>query len=236
MALGYQHTHEPLPDPRQQAPGLPEDVCRIVARGASKEPADRYQSCRRDAGRTRSVAGVAGRSAADGVGGFKPRKLARDAEPATRPRGGILGAGRGSGGRFLPLPLPQMGRDSRPSHPAINSCLSQDVARPFHCMDDRLGILRDGPLRSGTVGYQSQRHAGGRIGRPQRTRGRQTTGRASRSGRCQVGLENQPEIGAVRVVSARQHGPVPTGPRLGHGPPRRGGHRQGDAETGLCVR
>jgi len=44
MALGYQHTHEPLPDPRQYAPGLPDAVCRILVKGASKEPAERYQS------------------------------------------------------------------------------------------------------------------------------------------------------------------------------------------------
>ena len=44
MALGYQHTHEPLPDPRQRVPDLPDGVCRILAKGASKEPDERYQS------------------------------------------------------------------------------------------------------------------------------------------------------------------------------------------------
>jgi hypothetical protein len=44
VALGYQHTHEPLPDPRQLVPDLPNGVCRILAKGASKEPDKRYQS------------------------------------------------------------------------------------------------------------------------------------------------------------------------------------------------
>jgi predicted Zn finger-like uncharacterized protein len=43
-ALGYQHSFEPLPDPRQWAADLPDGVCRILARGAAKEPADRYQT------------------------------------------------------------------------------------------------------------------------------------------------------------------------------------------------
>ncbi len=44
IALGYQHTHELLPDPRQRVPDLPNAVCRILSKGASKEPADRYQT------------------------------------------------------------------------------------------------------------------------------------------------------------------------------------------------
>ena len=43
-ALGYQHLHEPFPDPRQVVPGLPDGVCRILARGSQKDPAKRYQS------------------------------------------------------------------------------------------------------------------------------------------------------------------------------------------------
>lgn len=44
VALGYQHTHEPLPDPRQRVPDLPNAVCRILAEGANKDPDRRYQS------------------------------------------------------------------------------------------------------------------------------------------------------------------------------------------------
>lgn len=44
VALGYQHTHEPLPDPRQRVPDLPNAVCRVLAKGASKDPQDRYQT------------------------------------------------------------------------------------------------------------------------------------------------------------------------------------------------
>ena len=40
----YQHVHEALPDPRQAVPDLPEPVCRILARGAAKAPAQRYQT------------------------------------------------------------------------------------------------------------------------------------------------------------------------------------------------
>ena len=41
--LMYQHVHEPFPDPRTTVGGLPEPVCRILARGAQKDPAQRYQ-------------------------------------------------------------------------------------------------------------------------------------------------------------------------------------------------
>lgn len=44
MSLGYQHTHEPLPDARQHVPDLPDGVRRILAKGANKEPANRYQN------------------------------------------------------------------------------------------------------------------------------------------------------------------------------------------------
>jgi formylglycine-generating enzyme required for sulfatase activity/serine/threonine protein kinase len=44
VALGYQHTYEPLPDPRQHASVLPDAVCRILVKGASKEPESRYQT------------------------------------------------------------------------------------------------------------------------------------------------------------------------------------------------
>ena len=43
-ALGYQHRYEPIPDPRELVPDLPEAVCRVLARGAQKAPADRYQT------------------------------------------------------------------------------------------------------------------------------------------------------------------------------------------------
>jgi predicted Zn finger-like uncharacterized protein len=43
-ALGYQHRHEPFPDPRQLVPDLPEAVYRVLARGAQKDPANRYQT------------------------------------------------------------------------------------------------------------------------------------------------------------------------------------------------
>ena len=38
-ALGYQHKHEPLPDPRDAVANLPDGVCRILLRGSAKEPA-----------------------------------------------------------------------------------------------------------------------------------------------------------------------------------------------------
>ena len=43
-ALGYQHRYEPFPDPREVVSGLPDEVCRILARGSAKEPSDRYQA------------------------------------------------------------------------------------------------------------------------------------------------------------------------------------------------
>jgi urea transport system substrate-binding protein len=43
-SLGYQHRYEPFPDPRQRVPDLPQAVCRVLARGAEKDPADRYQT------------------------------------------------------------------------------------------------------------------------------------------------------------------------------------------------
>jgi len=43
-ALGYQHRYEPFPDPRKLAPGLPDEVWRVMARGTAKERADRYQT------------------------------------------------------------------------------------------------------------------------------------------------------------------------------------------------
>lgn len=43
-ALGYQHRYEPLPDPREFVPGIPDAVCRILLRGAEKDPSMRHQS------------------------------------------------------------------------------------------------------------------------------------------------------------------------------------------------
>jgi len=43
-ALGYQHRYEPFPDPREVVSGLPDEVCRILARGSAKEPSDRFQA------------------------------------------------------------------------------------------------------------------------------------------------------------------------------------------------
>ena len=43
-ALGYMHCHQPVPDPRQLSPQLPDAVCRILARGLKKKPEERYQS------------------------------------------------------------------------------------------------------------------------------------------------------------------------------------------------
>jgi formylglycine-generating enzyme required for sulfatase activity len=43
-SLGYQHRYEPFPDPRKLVPDLPQAVCRVLARGAEKDPADRYQT------------------------------------------------------------------------------------------------------------------------------------------------------------------------------------------------
>ena len=41
VALGYQHTHEPLPDPREPGWRLPDAACRILTKGAEKDPAAR---------------------------------------------------------------------------------------------------------------------------------------------------------------------------------------------------
>ncbi|HEY4308484.1 MAG TPA: serine/threonine-protein kinase [Pirellulales bacterium] len=41
-SLGYQHRHEPFPDPRERVADLPEPVYQILIRGSSKEPGDRY--------------------------------------------------------------------------------------------------------------------------------------------------------------------------------------------------
>jgi formylglycine-generating enzyme required for sulfatase activity len=41
-SLGYQHGHEPFPDPRRLVPEIPEGVVRVLSRGAAKDPAARY--------------------------------------------------------------------------------------------------------------------------------------------------------------------------------------------------
>jgi predicted Zn finger-like uncharacterized protein len=43
VALGYQHTHEPIPDPRGKVDGIPDEVCRILLAGLAKDPRRRYQ-------------------------------------------------------------------------------------------------------------------------------------------------------------------------------------------------
>lgn len=43
-ALGYQHRYEAFPDPREHVPDLPDGICRILAHGSAKEPAERFQS------------------------------------------------------------------------------------------------------------------------------------------------------------------------------------------------
>lgn len=43
-AMGYLHRHEAFPDPRDSVPDLPDAVCRLLLRGAAKEPAERFQS------------------------------------------------------------------------------------------------------------------------------------------------------------------------------------------------
>jgi len=42
-ALGYQHRYEAFPDPREHVPDLPDGICRILAHGSAKEPAERFQ-------------------------------------------------------------------------------------------------------------------------------------------------------------------------------------------------
>ena len=44
VQVGHQHLHEPLPDPRDCGADVPDPVCRILLRGAAKDPADRYSS------------------------------------------------------------------------------------------------------------------------------------------------------------------------------------------------
>ncbi len=43
-ALIHSHTHDPFPDPREGVDDIPDAICRILARGAQKNPNDRYQS------------------------------------------------------------------------------------------------------------------------------------------------------------------------------------------------
>jgi len=61
-ALWYQHGHEPLPDPRQFAPDLPDAVCRILLRGAEKDPAKRYQTAEELMADLDAVLGASGES------------------------------------------------------------------------------------------------------------------------------------------------------------------------------
>ncbi len=42
MQVAHQHADAPLPDPRAAAPGLPDQVCRLLLLGAAKQPEDRY--------------------------------------------------------------------------------------------------------------------------------------------------------------------------------------------------
>jgi formylglycine-generating enzyme len=42
VQVGHQHVHAPLPDPRIYVPKLPDEVCRILLRGAAKEAANRH--------------------------------------------------------------------------------------------------------------------------------------------------------------------------------------------------
>ncbi len=44
VAFGYQHRYEPFPDARRLVPDLPAAVCRVLWKGAQKEPARRYQT------------------------------------------------------------------------------------------------------------------------------------------------------------------------------------------------
>ncbi|MDD4788989.1 MAG: serine/threonine-protein kinase, partial [Pirellulales bacterium] len=41
-SLGYQHHHQPFPDPRRIVPDIPEAVCQVLAKGAAKQAAERY--------------------------------------------------------------------------------------------------------------------------------------------------------------------------------------------------
>jgi len=43
-ALGYQHRYEAFPDPRERVPDLPDAICRILAHGSAKGPAERFQN------------------------------------------------------------------------------------------------------------------------------------------------------------------------------------------------
>ncbi len=44
LALILKHVNEPLPDPRQLAPDLPEALAKIVVKALEKDPTDRYQT------------------------------------------------------------------------------------------------------------------------------------------------------------------------------------------------
>ena len=44
IQLGYQHTHEPVPPPREKNPAIPPEVEAVIMKALSKEPKDRFAS------------------------------------------------------------------------------------------------------------------------------------------------------------------------------------------------
>ncbi|NOX53724.1 MAG: SUMF1/EgtB/PvdO family nonheme iron enzyme [Planctomycetes bacterium] len=78
-ALGYQHRHEPFPDPRTHEPELPDAICRILARGSAKEPSERFQNAEELVSELEAVLASAGSAA---TGSFsQPVRAAADADP-----------------------------------------------------------------------------------------------------------------------------------------------------------
>jgi len=78
-AVIYQHVHEPFPDPRQAVGDLPEGACRILRRGACKDPLDRYQTAEEMIAALDAV--LAGRDVPD-AGPTTLRPVASPAPPA----------------------------------------------------------------------------------------------------------------------------------------------------------
>lgn len=84
-ALGYQHHHEPLPDPRKGNIELPDAVCRILLRGSAKESAARYSSAAELAAELNALLAVPQRSLAFGASW---EKLVRSASMKSAPAKG----------------------------------------------------------------------------------------------------------------------------------------------------
>ncbi len=81
-ALGHLHCNEAFPDPRSYVSELPDGVCRILAKGASKEPSQRFQSAQQFADALSSLLETPGQSL---LFNSPWQELAPSTRPATPP-------------------------------------------------------------------------------------------------------------------------------------------------------